>query len=413
MRSLPGPTFPGPPTSRGLNREAAIRQSAGHTGSVSQRPATRTLRPLARVCFAIGTLLSGLVLSDVSRADHLELVVGESADGASGTNTGPRVPLVAPFGIDFDRRGDMFIVELEGGRVHHWNRRKGVTTIAGNGEQGDRGDQGPAASAVFHSMHAVAIDPSGDLYIADTLNHRVRRLDPRLMVVEPYAGTGKPGNAGDHGAARDATFQGVYCVAFTPDYQTLLVTDLENRRIRAVDVKTGNLRPIAGNGERGVPRDGTPATMNPLVDPRAAAADRFGNIYILERGGHALRVVDPQGRIRTLVGTGTPGSGGDGGPALEAKLRGPKHLCVTVDGRVVIADTDNHQIRCYHPDTGRIELVAGSGRKGAQGLGGPAHLAELHFPHGVCLDSSGELYVVDTGNNRILKLVRHGKAGRL
>jgi streptogramin lyase len=87
-------------------------------------------------------------------------------------------------------------------------------------------------------------------------------------------------------------------------------------------------------------------------------------------------------------------------------LRGPKHLCIAVDGRVVIADTDNHQIRCYDPETERLRLVAGSGKLGAQGLGGPAKLAELHFPHGVCLDSSGELFIVDTGNNRILRLVQ-------
>lgn len=361
----------------------------------------------------VSSLLSGLPLCPIAQADHLELVVGEEGGNSGAGQPAARGPFFAPFGIDFDRQGDMFIVELEGGRVHHWNRHRGVTTIAGNGEKGDRGDGGPAANAVFHSMHAVAIDPSGDLLIADTLNHRVRRLDPRRAVVEPFAGTGASGNSGDGGPAQQANFHGVYCVALTPDYATLLITDLENRRIRAVEVKTGQLRLIAGNGERGIPRDGSLATASPLVDPRAAAADRFGNIYILERGGHALRVVDPRGRIRTVAGTGAPGRGGDGGPALEAKLRGPKHLCVTVDGRVVIADTDNHQIRMYDPETGRIERIAGSGQQGSQGLGGPAELAELHFPHGVCLDSSGELYIVDTGNNRILKLVRDRKAGRL
>lgn len=349
---------------------------------------------------------SGMILPGVVSADHLELVVGESASGNGRVDAQPQPRLNAPFGIDFDRQGHMYIVELEGGHIHRWTKRGGLVTVAGNGKKGDGGDRGPAVQAIFHSMHALAIDPEGTLYIADTLNHRVRRMDPVREVVEPFAGTGAKGSAGTDGPALSANFDGVYCVALTPDYKRLLITDLENHRVCAVDLETGRLRLVAGNGKAGVPSDGAMARESPLVDPRAAAADRFGNIYILERGGHTLRKVDPQGRIRTVVGTGTAGVGAEEGPAREMPLRGPKHLCIAVDGRVVIADTDNHQIRCYDPETERLRLVAGSGKLGAQGLGGPAKLAELHFPHGVCLDSSGELFIVDTGNNRILRLVQ-------
>jgi sugar lactone lactonase YvrE len=362
----------------------------------------------------LSSLLSCLMVSwsfrptDVA-ADHLELIVGaaEGQQGGSESNAMPK--LQSPFGIDFDRQGHMYIVELEGGRVHRWTKRAGLATVAGTGAKADEGDGGPASQAVFHSMHAVTIDPAGNLYIADTLNHRVRRLDPLRQVVEPFAGTGAKGNSGDNGPALSATFHGVYCVSFTPDYKALLITDLENRRIHSVDMATGRLNLVAGNGNKGVPSDGSVATESPLVDPRAAAADRFGNVYILERGGHALRKVDHHGRIRTVAGTGTPGIGDADGPALAMPMRGPKHLCVDVDGSVLIADTDNHQIRRYDPASGRLRLVAGSGKRGADGLGGPAKLAELHFPHGVCLDSAGELFIVDTGNNRILKLVRESR----
>lgn len=349
---------------------------------------------------------AGMTMPNAVAADSLELVVGESASRNDGVDSSRQPRLNAPFGIDFDRHGHMYIVELEGGHIHRWTKQDGLVTVAGTGKKGDGGDRGPAAQAIFHSMHALAIDPAGTLFIADTLNHRVRRMDPVQGVVEPFAGTGAPGNTGDDGPALSATFNGVYCVALTPDYKTLLITDLENRRIRSVDLATGRLQLVAGNGDRGVPREGAMARESPLVDPRAAAADRFGNIYILERGGHALRKVDPLGRITTVVGTGTAGVGAEEGPAREMPLRGPKHLCITVDGRVLIADTDNHQIRCYDPATERIRVVAGSGKRGIEGLGGPAKLAELHFPHGVCLDSSGELFIVDTGNNRILRLVR-------
>lgn len=386
-----------------------------HAPPSRNRSAGRTIPrpPLRRFRCGFSSLVawalawcSGIILPGVVSADHLELVVAapESRDNEGDSNSNPR--LNAPFGIDFDRQGHMYIVELEGGHIHRWTKRDGLVTVAGTGAKGDGGDGGPASQAIFHSMHALAIDPAGKLYIADTLNHRVRRMDPVQGVIEPFAGTGAKGGTGDGGPALAATFDGVYCVALTPDYKTLLITDLENRRIRSVDLETGRLRLVAGNGEKGVPRDGALARESPLVDPRAAAADRFGNIYVLERGGHTLRKIDPKGRIATVVGTGTAGVGAEEGPARDMPLRGPKHLCVAVDGTVLIADTDNHQIRRYEPETERVRLVAGSGKRGTGGLGGPAKLAELHFPHGVCLDSSGELFIVDTGNNRILRLVQ-------
>ncbi len=361
-------------------------------------------------CFLCGMVVSGIFRPAVVSADHLEVIVGAPADSPINDGSVPKPQLDAPFGIDFDRQGHMYIVELEGGRVHRWTKREGLVTVAGTGEKGYGGDRGPASQAVFHSMHAVTIDPAGNLFIADTLNHRVRRLDPVRTIVETFAGTGTAGESGDEGPARAAAFHGVYCVSFTPDYKSLLITDLENRRVRSVDMATGRVRLVAGNGKKGVPSDGADARESPLVDPRAAAADRFGNIYILERGGHALRKVDLLGRIRTVAGTGTPGIGEEDGLGLAMPLRGPKHLCIDVDGSVIIADTDNHQIRRYDPETGRLQLVAGSGKRGTQGVGGPAKLAELHFPHGVCLDSVGDLFIVDTGNNRILRLVRDSRS---
>ena len=380
--------------------------SAGDQGAPCRNTLAPKLLSTLVYCLAVSwSFRPGVVLGD-----HLELVVGVSEDQEIQEPHKPK--LHAPFGIDFNRQGHMYIVELEGGRVHRWTKREGLVTVAGNGEKGDAGDGGPPSQAVFHSMHAVAIDPFGMLYIADTLNHRVRRLDPARNLVEPFAGTGAKGRSGDEGPALSAVFEGVYCVSFTPDYRSLLITDLENRRICSVDMSTGRLQLVAGNGTKGVPKDGAMARESPLVDPRAAAADRFGNVYILERGGHALRKVDPQGRIRTVAGTGTPGIGEEEGPAATMPLRGPKHLCVDVNGRVFVADTDNHQIRRYDPETGRLSLVAGSGKRGAEGVGGPAKLAELHFPHGVCQDADGDLFIVDTGNNRILRLVRDSRSDR-
>ena len=326
---------------------------------------------------------------------------GQGADGSPAT----RARLVLPFGVDSDRGGNLILVEMAGGeRVRKVDPRGILTTIAGTGQKGDGGDGGPALRARFNGMHSLVIVPEGDIYLADTWNNRVRRIDPVTGVITTYAGTGVKGFGGDGGPAAQAQFGGIYCLALDPAGRTLYLADLDNRRIRAIDRRTGVVTTVAGNGQRGVPEDGAHARTSPLVDPRAVAADTRGNVYILERGGHALRVVDARGRIRTVVGTGRPGAAGDGGDARQAQLRGPKHLWIERDNSVLIADTDNHVIRRYLPEEGRIVRVAGAGRVGAAGVGGPALEVEMNQPHGVYVHPSGALYIADSWNNRILRV---------
>jgi hypothetical protein len=133
------------------------------------------------------------------------------------------------------------------------------------------------------------------------------------------------------------------------------------------------------------------------------AADGEGNVYILERSGHALRVVDRLGNIHTVAGTGQKGMRGDGGPALQAELNGPKHLCVDGNGDILVADTENHLIRKFLPREGRIVRVAGTGKKGTVGLGGDPLKAALNQPHGVYYHPSGIIYIADSSNQRVLK----------
>jgi sugar lactone lactonase YvrE len=212
------------------------------------------------------------------------------------------------------------------------------------------------------------------------------------------------GFSGDGGPASAAEFGGIYCLALDEAEGALYLADLDNRRIRRIDLKAGTVTTVAGNGKKGVPADGDIAVAAPLVDPRAVAFDGRGNLYILERSGHALRVVDESGRIRTVAGTGEPGDSGDGGDARRALLNGPKHLTVDRRGNVLIADTENHRIREFHPADGTISTLAGTGRKGTSGVGGPARDAELSQPHGVTEGPDGMIYIADSSNNRILKL---------
>jgi sugar lactone lactonase YvrE len=335
-------------------------------------------------------------------ADKLVLVAGggTGADGSPAT----QAKLAAPFGVDFDKSGNLYLVEFTGQRVLKVDGKGVLTAVAGTGQKGDGGDGDGARKAQFNGPHSLAVTPDGDIYLADTWNNRVRKIDAKTGVISTFAGTGQKGFAGDGGPAAKAQFGGIYCVARDPKGERLYLADLDNRRIRAVDLRSGTVNTVAGNGQRGVPEDGADARSAPLVDPRAVAVDAAGNVYILERGGHALRVVDPKGKVRTVAGTGKAGSGGDGGDARQATLNGPKHLCIDRDGNVVIADTENHLIRKYLPKESKIVRVAGTGKKGTAGVGGPPEQAELYQPHGVYVHPSGVIYIADSSNNRVLRI---------
>ena len=338
-------------------------------------------------------------------ADEVVIVAG-GGSGVLGISAQPatEVALHEPFAVDFDAGGNMYIAELEGGRILSVTPDGNLTRIAGYPDKRDYGDGGRSARATFNGMHHLLAGPDGSLLVADTWNHRVRRIDLVKKTIGPWAGTGKTGFSGDGGPALEAEFGGIYCLALGPTRDVLYLADLDNRRIRAIDLASATVSTFAGNGEQGVPEDGALASDAPLVDPRAVAVDSQSNVYIVERSGHALRVVDHEGRIRTVAGTGQAGSGGDDGPAIQAQLNGPKHLCIDANDCVVIADTENHVIRKYWPDTGKITRIAGTGHEGAAGIDGPAQEVQLSRPHGVTIGPEGQLYISDSGNGRILRI---------
>ena len=355
-------------------------------------------------------LLLTVILSSLSQpfqlqAANLVLVAGGGENTADGINA-TEAKLSAPFGVDFDRAGNMYLVEMTGYRVRKVDPRGIITTVAGTGVKGDAGDGGPALLAQCNGMHNLAVAPNEDIFLADTWNNRVRKIDARTKVISTAVGTGERGFSGDGGPAAQAKFGNIYCASLDPKGENLYLADLDNRRVRAVNLRTGIVRTVAGNGDKGAPKDGVAAIEAPLVDPRAVAADAKGNIYVLERSGNALRAVDRDGKIHSVVGTGQKGASGNGGDARLATLNGPKHLCIDLDGNVIIADTENHAIRKYLPREGKIVRVAGNGKKGVNGLNGPPEEAELNQPHGVYMHRDGTLYIADSSNDRVLKIER-------
>lgn len=348
------------------------------------------------------TLVAAVLCGGVATADKVVLVAG-GGDGADGTDAA-KAKVVQPFAVDFAADGTVYFVEMVGGeRFRSIDKAGKVHTLAGNGKKGNAAGGGDPLKAEFNGMHNLAVH--GDtVYLADTFNATVRTFDLKAKQLAPFAGTGTKGYA--DGPAPKAEFKETICIALTPDGKTLYVADIGNKRVRAIDTKSVAVTTVAGTGTAGVPKDGELAAKQPLVDPRAVAADDKGNVYVLERGGHALRVIDKEGKIRTVAGTGKKGNGGNGGPALKAEMNGPKYASIDRDGSVLIADTENHQIRRYIPGKETVELVMGTGKAG-KGFEADPLKCELARPHGVSVHpKTGDLYVADSDNGRILKIER-------
>lgn len=285
-----------------------------------------------------------------------------------------------------------------------------ILTVAGNGSQGFTGDGVPATTTRLSSPWGVTVDGSGNFFIADTFNRRVRKVAPD-GVITTVAGTGIVGFDGDGGPATSAQLENPWSVAlngqgalFISDSGT--VVSPPNNRIRRV-APDGTISTAVGTGEEGFSGDGGPADAARLSYPTGLAFDGQGNLFIADRDNHRIRRVASDGTISTVAGDGTGGFGGDGGPALAAQLNSPTGVAVDAQGQLFIADHDNHRVRMIASD-GTITTVAGDGAAGFGGDGGPATAAQLHDPAGVAVNSLGTIFIADSDNNRIRKVTAAG-----
>lgn len=330
------------------------------------------------------SLLLGLIVASTAVAE------GKVALVADGLNE--------PFAFGF-LGNDLLLTEFGANRVVRITPDGKVSVVAGNGKIGSSDGIGSAAS--MNAPHNLAI-VGNHAYISDTQAHRLRLLEISTGKLSTLGGSVK-GFSGDGNKISEARFDQLYHVSLTPDKKALLICDLGNRRIRSFDIQTQIVTTIAGNGKRGLPKNGGVASEEPLIDPRAVEADSKGRIWILERGGNALRVVE-NGKIRTVAGTGEAGYSGDDGPAIQAKLNGPKGLFIKPDGNVLIADAENHCIREYNPMSETIRRVAGTAKSGKGAIGKDVLDTDLKRPHAVAVDQNGTMYIADSYNGRLLKV---------
>jgi len=265
-------------------------------------------------------------------------------------------------------------------------------------------DGGPATDALLNGPSSVKLDAAGNMYICDYDNNRIRKVDVKTGIITTIAGTGKHGFAGDGGPATDAALKGPTDVAIDSK-GNIYIADSYNNRIRKIDASTGIINTIVGTGRIGFGGDGGPALKAQINIPSSVAVDSAGNIYIADFGNNVIRKVDVKtGNISTIAGDGKEGKKGDGGPATDAELDKPGGVAVTASGDVYIADETNCKIRKVDASTGTISAVAGTGKEGHKGDGGPATAAQLSKPCSVALDAAGNIYIADEYNAEIRKV---------
>jgi DNA-binding beta-propeller fold protein YncE len=335
-------------------------------------------------------------------------VAGTGEKGFAGDGgLAERALLNGPFDLGFDTSGNLFFSDTFNHRIRRVDGRTGViTTCGGSGEAGYQGDGGPAIDARLNEPYGIAIDRAGNVYIADRHNHCVRRVDGATGVITTFAGNGTAGFGGDGGPASRAAMVEPNGLALDPAQTRLLVADVADNRVRAVDLGSGTISTFAGTGEGKHSGDGGPATAAGIHGARAVKVAANGAVFILERQGSTLRAVDQRsGIITTVAGTGALGYSGDNGPAHAAVFNAPKEMAIDRDGNLLIVDTENHAIRQIDIHTRTVVTIAG-GRKGGEGDGGPADAAGLDRPHGAAVAADGSIYIGDTNNHRIRKLTR-------
>ena len=334
----------------------------------------------------------------VDSAGVITTVAGTGVRGSSGDG-GPAVDarLWSPSSVAVDGAGNLFFADSGNDRIRKVGAAGTITTVAGTGEFGDGG---PAVNARLYRPSDVAVDGAGNVFIADSFNDRIRKVDA-TGTISTVAGTGRIGFGGDGGPAVNARLYRPSGVA-VDGVGNVFIADSFNDRIRKVDA-SGTISTVAGTGRSGFGRGGGPAVQARLSRPSGVAVDGAGNLFIADSGNNRIRKVDATGTISTVAGTGRTGFGGDGGPAVNARLSRPSGVAVDGAGNLFIADSGNDRIRKVD-SAGVITTVAGTVEFGFSGDGGPAVQAQLHGPSGVAVDGAGNVYIADRDNKRIRKV---------
>ncbi len=313
-----------------------------------------------------------------------------------------------PFGIDLDQNGNLFIADRGNNRIRKVSPDGTIITVAGDGNHFFSGDYGPARRASLAYPTDVVTDREGNLYIADRNNNRIRKVDT-LGIITTIMGIGDYEYNGDNEVASETTLHLPFALALAPD-DNLIVVDRSHFRIRKVDLKTGDVKTIGGNGRALFKGDGGPGLGASLKSPSGIAVDNSGNVVFADKQNHRIRRVDSKGMIHTVAGTGKQGNEGDGGPAELATLFLPGEMARDREGNLYVITPIGRGSLVRKIDTrGVITTVAGMGGFGHEGDGGLAINAAFSMLKDITVDNRGNIYLVDYTNHNIRKIDKDGK----
>jgi sugar lactone lactonase YvrE len=343
----------------------------------------------------------------------LLVIVSPSGPAAWGWQAGGKsklspIKLIYPNGLALDDKGDLYISDIGAHRVFKLDSRGRLTVVAGTGEGGFSGDGGPATRAQLNAPHDLAFDAEGNLLIADTFNHRIRRID-RQGVITTIAGSGSAPYTGYGAPAPKDTLNNPQGVA-VDRAGNILIADTYNRVVRRLD-RNGTLTVIAGS-VAGLTGDGGPATEAQLNLPMAVTVGPDDSVYVSDAANSRIRRITSDGKIQTVTGfgggEGIGGAGfvGDGGPAEKAKLFSPADVKFDTAGNLYISDSGNNRVRVIRG--GAISTIAGTGRAGFGGDGKEAGAAELNTPQKIAVAKDGSVFIADRGNQRVRKVDARG-----
>ncbi|GAC1355667.1 MAG: hypothetical protein NVSMB3_01120 [Acidobacteriaceae bacterium] len=315
------------------------------------------------------------------------------------------VPLLLPGAIAYDASGNLYIAETQRHTIRRVDPLGNITSFAGDGTQGFGGDNAQATAAQLNSPQGVAVDAGANVYLADSGNNRIRRVDAVTHQISTVAGDGRAAFGGDGGSAANASLNLPRAICLDATGKNLYIADTRNHRIRHVDLATGTIETVAGNGVQGSAGEGVPATGASLDSPESLTLDAQGNLYLAETHNHRVRRIDRNTKIiSTVLGVGVSGASGTGPPGAAGASLLPRGLTTDPDGNLYVADAANHRTLRLDGATGLLSTAAGDATQGFAGDSGAATSASLNSPRALAISPGGLLTIADSGNQRVRQL---------